>query len=75
MTLFKRLAPLALLLAPASCQTMTPISGTEVSCLSFEPIQYSRTDTEETRRQIVAHNAAWDSLCKEPTNGGQPNRD
>jgi hypothetical protein len=27
-------------------------------------IRYSRTDTEETRRQIMEHNAAWDALCK-----------
>ena len=56
-----------MLLTLASCQTMTPTSVTDVSCSAFEPIHYSRTDTEETRRQIVAHNAAWDAICKEAT--------
>ena len=36
----------------------------DTSCEAFEPIRYSRTDTEETRRQIREHNAAWDALCK-----------
>lgn len=33
-------------------------------CEAFEPIRYSRTDTQETRRQIREHNAMWDALCK-----------
>ncbi|WP_280950367.1 MULTISPECIES: hypothetical protein [Rhodomicrobium] len=37
---------------------------TDTSCLAYEPIRYSRTDTEETRRQIIEHNAVWDALCK-----------
>ena len=36
----------------------------DTSCLAFEPIRYSRTDTEETRRRVREHNAAWDKLCK-----------
>jgi hypothetical protein len=37
----------------------------DTSCQAFEPIRYSRTDTDETRQQIREHNAAWDVLCKE----------
>jgi hypothetical protein len=37
----------------------------DTSCQAFEPIRYSRTDTDETRQQIREHNAAWDALCKE----------
>jgi hypothetical protein len=36
----------------------------DTSCQAYEPIRYSRTDTEETKRQIRAHNAAYDALCK-----------
>jgi hypothetical protein len=36
----------------------------DTSCTAFEPVRYSRNDTEETKRDIRAHNAAWDALCK-----------
>lgn len=36
----------------------------DTSCTAFEPVRYSRNDTEETKREIRAHNAAWDALCK-----------
>ena len=60
----RRLALLAVPLLLAACKTTTPISVTDASCLAYEPIRYSRTDTAETRRQIIEHNAAWDALCK-----------
>lgn len=63
MRALKRLVPLAALLLTA-CQTTTPTSVTDTACLAFEPIRYSRKDTEETKRQIRGHNAAWDVLCK-----------
>jgi len=55
----------------AACQTMqTPTLETEdapksinKACLIFEQISYSRTDTEETRREIVGHNAAHNCYC------------
>jgi uncharacterized lipoprotein YajG len=65
----KRLAPLAALLLLAGCQATTRTSGIETrivdtSCAAFEPIRASRTDTQQTRDQVKAHNAAWDALCK-----------
>ena len=60
----RRLALLAVLLPLAACKTTPPISVTDTSCLAYEPIRYSRKDSEETRRQIIEHNAAWDALCK-----------
>ena len=68
MRALRKLSPLAVLLL-AACQTMIPTSGTEprvvdTSCIAFEPIRASRADTEETRAQVKAHNAAWDALCK-----------
>jgi hypothetical protein len=64
MPALKRLALLAVLLPLAACKTTIPISVTDTSCLAYEPIRYSRKDSEETRRQIIEHNAAWDALCK-----------
>lgn len=65
----KRQATLALTLIAstailASCALMT---GTSVSkhagCESFKPITWSPNDTDETLKQIKAHNAVWKSLC------------
>ena len=64
MRALKPLLLLAVLLPLAACQTTTPISVTDTSCLAFQPIRYSRRDTPETAEQIRQHNAAWDSLCK-----------
>lgn len=36
----------------------------DTACEAFEPIRYSRTDTDETKKRVRAHNAAWDALCK-----------
>jgi hypothetical protein len=36
----------------------------DTSCQAFEPIRYSKKDTDETIRQAREHNAAWDALCK-----------
>lgn len=53
----------------AGCQMIptqtSATDGSSVACNSFQPISYSRTDTPETRRQIVAHNAAYAALCEE----------
>lgn len=72
----RKLALLAVLPLIAACKTTTPIAATDTflsgrvqtsnpeSCLAYEPIRYSRSDTAETRRQIIEHNAAFDALCK-----------
>lgn len=36
---------------------------TDTSCNSFEPIHASITDTIATQRQVIEHNAAYDSIC------------
>lgn len=61
------------LMLTAGCQT-TRTQTSETSqiasltvadfCKAFPNISYSRTDTQETRRQIVGFNAARDALCK-----------
>jgi hypothetical protein len=69
MPALKKLVLLAVLPLLAACQTTIPTSGIETSivdtsCAVFEPIRASRSDTEETRKQVKAHNAAWDAICK-----------
>ena len=64
MNALKKLGLLGVLLL-TGCQTTTPISVVDTSCLAFEPIRASRKDTAETLDQVKGHNAAWDALCKE----------
>jgi hypothetical protein len=48
-----------------SCVTTMASGGTtDVSCHAFEPIRWSRHDTDETIRQAKEHNAAWSALCR-----------
>lgn len=43
----------------------TNIAGiADTGCQSFKPISMSKADTEQTKRQIVAHNKVHDSICK-----------
>ena len=37
--------------------------GTDPACTVFEPICASRADTEDTIRQIIGHNAAFEAMC------------
>ncbi len=58
----------ALLLVPlpilTGCATTTASVGTDaVACSAFEPIRWSKRDTEETIRQVKEHNAAWKTVC------------
>lgn len=36
----------------------------DTACTAFEPVRYSRHDSEETKQAVREHNAAWDALCK-----------
>lgn len=67
MRVLTRLVLLAGVLILPACATTIPTGATDTSCQAFEPIRYSRKDTDETQRQVREHNAAWDALCK----GGQ----
>lgn len=66
-----RLALISGLVMLAGCQSIktTPSSGTSAAigkapfCSVAEPIFYSRTDTEETRKQVREHNAVGARLC------------
>lgn len=55
------LTPLAIL---TGCATTTASVGTDaVACSAFEPIRWSKADTDATIRQAKEHNAAWAALC------------
>lgn len=43
------------------CATGTPV--TDSSCKSFRPISNSTKDTEQTRREVIAHNRVYRKLC------------
>ena len=58
-----KLVMLAATLILAACQTTTPTSVIDTSCLAMEPITYSRSDTPATAKQIRQHNAAYKALC------------
>ena len=56
-----------MLIALAGCQT-TASAGTDrsVACQAFKPIYWSKSDTVETAKQAIEHNAAWKALCQKP---------
>lgn len=39
-------------------------NNTSVACGSFRPIWWSRKDTTDTQKQVVAHNAVGKTLCR-----------
>jgi hypothetical protein len=45
------------------CATDTLV--TDSACRSFKPISNSKRDTEQTRREVVAHNKVFDTICTE----------
>jgi hypothetical protein len=65
MTVRAKLVLLAMPLMLTACQTTTPTSVIDTSCLAMEPITYSRKDTAATAAQIRQHNAAYKSLCRQ----------
>src|SRR6185312_6168555 len=60
---------LALMLTLSGCATTTDFAGpgndllTLVACRAFRPIVWIGADTDNTLRQVKAHNAVWRSLC------------
>jgi len=47
-----------ILLSVSGCAT-----STSDSCLIFDPITYSESDTKETKDQIETHNVQWEEIC------------
>ena len=46
------------------CSTSDAVTA-DSGCRSFQPIAMSKRDTDETKRQIVGHNKAYDAICPE----------
>ena len=44
------------------CATSSP--ATDGSCRVFKPISNSTKDTTQTRREVIAHNKVFSSICK-----------
>ena len=63
-TLLRALAMIPLTLLAASCATTAGLE-TSAACLAFRPILPSRADvmTDETKRQILAHDETGAKLC------------
>ena len=56
----------AMLLLLAACQTIqtgATSEGPRFYCQLADPITYSRKDTGQTKRQIIAHNGEYASVC------------
>ncbi len=56
------LAALSIMSLLTGCAT--DIAGTDSGCRSFKPITWSKLDTTQTKREVVAHNRAYDAICK-----------
>jgi hypothetical protein len=56
-----RVAMLAAVMILGGCAS-APL-GTDPACTVFEPICASRGDTEDTIKQIIGHNAAFEAVC------------
>ncbi len=63
-----RLAVLSALMAPLliGCAKMTASAGIDpgVACRAFEPIGWSKTDSDATIRAVKEHNVAWRAVCR-----------
>jgi hypothetical protein len=57
------LLPMPLLILAACATTTASVGTSAVACSAFEPIQWSKKDTDETIRQVKEHNAAWTAIC------------
>ena len=56
-----RLAVLPMLCLLSGCAMDT--LGIDSGCKSFKPISASKADTTDTKRQVIGHNRAWNSIC------------
>jgi hypothetical protein len=57
----------------AGCATATASVGTDaVACSAFEPMQWSKKDTDETIRQVKQQNAAWAAICGKKSGSEEP---
>ena len=60
----KLMLPAVMLLGSllGACSTST-VEIADSACRSFKPIAMSKRDTDETKRQIIGHNRAFEAVC------------
>lgn len=67
MKLFAKLLKPAMLLCAmlsvSACVKPTGFGATDGACRAFSPISWSASDTDETIRDVKAHNAAHKAAC------------
>lgn len=62
----KMFSVLVLAMLMSSCSNTTTSETTVITgCTAFSLIYPSRADTEETKRQILAHNLTFEEVCSE----------
>lgn len=59
----KLMPPAALLMLSLLTACGTNTNVTDSGCRSFRPIAMSKKDTDDTKRQVVGHNRAFDAIC------------
>jgi hypothetical protein len=52
----------------AGCVTTTTTNGSDL-CLIDHPITWSKSDTDQTLREIKVHNARYRAVCSPKKNG------
>ena len=56
---------LTILIVMSGCATVSTVPAVSDYCRIAKPISYdSKTDTQETVRQIEAHNSKWVCVCE-----------
>lgn len=45
------------------CAKMMATLAIDTSCKAFRPITWSHSDTDQTIKEVKAHNAVYDKLC------------
>lgn len=52
------------MLLATGCAGTTGIGAIDGGCAAFGPISWSVEDTDDTIREVKAHNAAWGAVCR-----------
>ena len=47
----------------AKLKNSMPIIDTRITCTNIKPIKYVKSDSDQTKRQIIVHNKVWDYYC------------
>lgn len=48
----------------AGCTKTMGSAGIEAACAAWQPVTWSKSDSEQTIREVKANNAAWAAYCR-----------